>query len=319
MTRPPRPPLPLLGGVSASCVATPPVPRGGLPPWALLLDFLAQRFPKVSRANWAQRMVRGEVLGERGEPLPADAPYRGGQRVFYYRWVEAEPAWPGDAPGAPPQWVEQVIYRDEHLLVVDKPHFMPVSPGGRWIARSLLARLKFKLGLPDLSPLHRLDRETAGVMLLSLNPASRGAYQALFRQREVQKTYHAIAPWKEGRPWPQTVHNRLEESPAFMQMHEVIGEANAHTAINPIKVSASRAWARYELMPLTGKKHQLRAHMAGLGLPLLNDTLYPVLQAEAEPDFGRPLQLLARHIALRCPVRGVGLAFQSRLTLCLPD
>jgi tRNA pseudouridine32 synthase/23S rRNA pseudouridine746 synthase len=335
MTRPARPALPMLNGVSASCVATPPTPRGGAAPWTRMLEFLAQRFPKVSPAAWAERMARGEVLDEAGLPLRPQSPYRGGQRVFYYRWLDDEPPWPFDpdtqlsrqaAPGTAPHgrdlhssFVERVLWRDDHLLVVDKPHFMSVSPGGRHVQQSLLARLRRTLGLSELTPLHRLDRETAGVMLLSIQPNSRDAFQALFRQRRVFKAYHAVAPWHARHSWPQVVHNRLEESKAFMQMHEARGEPNALTRIQPLQVDERRGLALYALEPLTGKKHQLRAHMAGLGLPIVNDTLYPVLQPpSSQPDFQRPLQLLAHRLAFSCPITGQAREFVSQLQLLWP-
>lgn len=337
MTRPPRPALPLLNGISASCVATPPAPRVGPLPWVRLLDFLAQRFPKISHSAWADRMARGEVLDERGKPFAPEAAYPGGQRVFYYRWLDDEPPWPFDsddqpAPGAGcaptvhgpglsqhAPGVERVLWQDDYLLVVDKPHFMSVSPGGRHVQQSLLVRLKKKLGLGELTPLHRLDRETAGVMLLSIQPQTRNAFQALFRQRQVHKVYQAVAPWRAGQRWPQVVHNRLEESEAFMQMRQVAGQPNAQTRIEPLRVDEQAALALYELQPITGKKHQLRAHMAGLGLPIVNDTLYPVLQAAtAAPDFSRPLQLLAQRIAFTCPLSGQPREFVSQLQLLWP-
>jgi tRNA pseudouridine32 synthase/23S rRNA pseudouridine746 synthase len=322
MSRPPRPSLPLLDGVRASCVATPPTPRGRAAPWGLLLDFLAQRFPQVSRADWLARLTRGEVFNEAGRPFAPQAPYPSGQRLFYYRGVAGEPPWPFDGAGAPPEGQEAVLHRDEHLLVVDKPHHMPVSPGGQWVQRSLLVRLQQRLGLGDLSPLHRLDLETAGVMLLSLNPASRGAYQALFRQRRVFKRYEAIAPWRpqqhpEG-TWPLDLQLRLQESAAFMQMQVVPGEPNSHTRVDCLAVNPESGLARYALYPTTGRRHQLRAHMAGLGLPIVNDTLYPVLQPhQTEPDWSRPLQLLATDLEFDDPLTGQARAFQSQRQLAL--
>src|SRR5450830_465561 len=182
MYKPDRPSvLPIRQGVSPSCVA---VPAG---PWPTLLDFLVHRLPKVSREDWVQRMARGDVVCERGQVVTPERPFEHSLRLFYYRELATEPQIPFEVG---------VVYQDEHLLVADKPHFMPVTPGGRYLHETLLVRLKHQLGIATLSPIHRIDRETAGLVLFSVDPTSRGAYQALFREREVGKQYEAIAPWR---------------------------------------------------------------------------------------------------------------------------
>ena len=181
MSRPPRPPhLPLREGVSASCLVAQPGDAG-----ASVLDLLAARLPALSRADWAERLHGGEVLNADGDPLAADAPCRPGQRLYYYRRLHDEPA---------PLHSERIVFQDDWLVVADKPHFMPVTPSGRFVQRSLLVRLKRRLGLPDLSPVHRIDRETAGLVVFAVQPHKRNAYQALFRDRRVQKVYEAVAP-----------------------------------------------------------------------------------------------------------------------------
>jgi tRNA pseudouridine32 synthase / 23S rRNA pseudouridine746 synthase len=221
-----------------------------------------------------------------------------------------------------------VLYRDERLLVVDKPHFLPMAPTGRYARETLLARLQLQLGLDDLVPLHRLDRDTAGVVMFCLQPQARAAYQNLFRDRLVHKTYEALAPW---RPELAEVlrqglerRSRLQTSPAhFMQVIEVDGEPNAITRISVI--AHHGAWAHYRLEPLTGHKHQLRVHMSALGLPLLGDRYYPVMQAERKAlddmadDFSQPLQLLAREIRFEDPFSGQARCFASPARLKLPD
>ncbi|MDM4766509.1 pseudouridine synthase [Pelomonas sp. SE-A7] len=306
MSRPAKPELPLLHGVNASAVAC---PAG---PWLLLLDFLAERLSLVAREDWLARMERGEVLDEQGQVLPAATPYRQGRRVFYYRLLDHEDPIPFEA---------RVLFRDEQLLVVDKPHFLPVTPKGRYVQQTLLVRLQRELGIGTLSPIHRLDRETAGLTLFSLQPAQRDAYQRLFRERLVEKVYEAIAPAPPlDLTLPMNCRSRLveREGEAFMQMQQLPGEPNAETRIAMIETLAG-GLARYELRPRTGIKHQLRAQMNALGLPILGDRIYPVLQpVEDRPDYSRPLQLLARRIAFEDPLSGQPRSFESGMRLMAP-
>lgn len=281
------------------------------PPWPTLLDFLAERLHAVDRDDWARRMARGEVLGDDARALPPDAPFQPGARVYYYRQLDDEPTVPFE---------EAVLFRDAHLLVVDKPHFLPVTPGGRYVQQSLLVRLKNRLGIDALSPIHRIDRETAGLVVFSLRRQDRDAYQALFRERAVHKTYEAIAPHDTATAWPVLRRSRIvEEDAAFFRMTEVPGEANSETRIE--RLQSRGAWARYRLEPLTGRRHQLRVHMNALGLPIAGDQFYPrVLRRphEAE-DFSSPLRLLAKAIAFTDPVTGQTRAFESRRALDWPD
>jgi len=302
MTRPPRPDLPLKDGVSASAVAC---PAG---PWALVVDFLAERLPKVDRADWLDRMARGEVRDAAGAPLAPDARYRAGTRLFYWRWLPSEPVVPFE---------ELIVFQDEHLLVADKPHFLSVTPKGRWIQQTLLTRLVRRTGIATLSPIHRIDRETAGLVVFAIRPGDRDAYQRLFAERAVEKRYEAIAPYRADLALPMTYASRLiEREDAFMQMVEVPGEPNAETRISVIEHGAELG--RYLLEPVTGRKHQLRAHMNALGMPIVGDRIYPQLQPEeAAPDFTAPLQLLAREIAFDDPVTGRAREFRSNRALSL--
>lgn len=293
---------PMRDGVGPSCVVLPSQGQGSM------LDFLAQRLPVVTRDEWLQRMQAGDVVDERGEPVSPGRPFEGSLRVYYYRSLPAEPALP---------FTETVLYQDEHLVVADKPHFMPVTPSGRYLHNTLLVRLKRQLGLPELSPLHRIDRDTAGLVLLSVQQRTRGAYQALFRDKQITKHYDAIAPWREDLVFPREHMSRLEESPQFFRMQEVPGEPNSHTQMQMLEVARSGAWARYRLMPITGKRHQLRVHMAALGLPLRNDPFYPVVNDPPEGDYSRPLQLLARSLEFVDPVLGVPRMFESMQRLSL--
>ena len=292
--------LPVRDGVSPSCVVLPTHGQGSM------LDFLAQRLPVVARDEWRQRMLAGDVVDERGQLVVPGRPFEGGLRLYYYRSLPAEPVLP---------FSEVVLYQDEHLVVADKPHFMPVTPSGRYLHNTLLVRLKRQLGLPELSPLHRIDRDTAGLVMLSVQQRARGAYQALFRDRQITKHYDAIAPWRADVAFPREHVSRLEESPQFFRMQEVPGEPNSHTHMQVLEVAGG--WARYRLSPITGKRHQLRVHMAALGLPLRNDPFYPVVDDPPEGDYSRPLQLLARSLAFVDPVTGAQRVFESQQSLNL--
>ena len=308
---PKNPAIAMREGVSPSCLA---LPRLRHIPWPSLLDHLAERLPRVSRAEWEQRMLAGRVLDESGQPLAPDAPYVNGARIYCWRELAQEAEVP---------FHEQVVFQDEHLVVADKPHFLPVTPGGRYVQQSLLVRLKRRLGLPDLSPLHRIDRETAGLVVFSVRPQDRDAYQRLFRERQVHKAYEAIARWRGDLAWPITRRSHLLEcEDAFYKMREAAAHEgladNSETRIDCVERRG--AWARYRLWPVSGRRHQLRVHMLGLGLPLCGDQFYPtVRRAPGEPeDFAEPLRLLAQTLAFDDPVTGQARRFESGLALAWP-
>lgn len=290
-------------GVPGSCVA---MPHGGR--WATVRAFLAERLPVLDEAGWADRLLRGEVLGPSGEVLGVDARFQPAQLLWYWREPEAEAEIPFEA---------EVLFQDEHIVVADKPHFLPMSPVGRYARWTLLAQLQRQLGLDTLTPIHRLDRETAGVVVFCIRPATRAAYQDLFRQRSVHKQYEALADHRPELDWPQTRRSRIVPSDQHMLMHEVEGAANAETLVEWLE--ARDGTARYRLTPLTGRTHQLRVHMNALGLPLRGDSLYPVMQPApavgAAPDYSQPLQLLARCIRFQDPISGLERCFESRRQL----
>lgn len=291
-------PLPIIDGVSPSSQWLPPGP------WRTLLDFLREEFPRVAAATWISRMARGELVDETGQRLNSASHYRAGACIFYYREVPQEDGIP---------FAEQVLYQDEHVLVVDKPHFLPVIPAGRYLQETLLVRLKRRLGLAELVPVHRLDRETAGVVLFSINAATRGQYTALFRKRQVQKLYEALAPARFDRSLPLTRRSRIVTGEPFFRMKEVVGEPNSETHIEVTdEVSGV---AHYRLRPVTGRKHQLRLHLSALGIPIINDRLYPEVvaakRAAGADDFSAPLKLLARSLAFHDPLSGREHFFES--------
>ncbi len=299
-------PLPTRDGVSASRVA---LPAG---PWHTVFDFLCAHFPAVPSQEWAARFEEGLVLDAHGATLTATEPFTAHTLLHYYRRVPDEPELPFKA---------QVLFQDAHLVVADKPHFMPVTPAGRYVRSSLLVQLKEQLGIDTLSPLHRIDRETAGLVLFSVHPHERDAYQALFRERQVHKVYQAVAPVRHDLTLPLTYRSRLESSAEFFRSHEVAGEPNSETTVRLLKTESIDAKENglYELEPVTGQRHQLRIHMNALGLPIEGDQFYPTVlrgPREAE-DFSRPLQLLAQRIAFTDPLTGEARAFHSAQALRL--
>lgn len=277
------------------------LPRGA---WATVFDALCERFPAIDRATWRNRFARGRVLDATGQPLGMDAAYRVGMEVRYFREVRDEPVIPFEAP---------LLHVDEHLVVVDKPHFLPVTPAGGFVRQTVLARLVEQLGNPELVPLHRIDRGTAGLVLFSANPATRSAYQALFRERHIRKQYEALAPPLPELVFPQVRRSRLVRGEPFFRMREVDGEANSESRIDVIERGVD-AW-RYALEPVTGRKHQLRVHMAALGAAIANEGFYPVLREEGADDYDRPLKLLARSLRFVDPLSGRERVFESRRRL----
>ncbi|MBP6018538.1 MAG: pseudouridine synthase [Burkholderiaceae bacterium] len=272
--------------------------------WATLADFLLERFVHLSPDILLARLARGDIVDEHGVAQRGDSPYLPLRWLWYYRQVPTEAAIPFDLP---------VLFRDRYLVAVDKPHFLASIPGGRYLQETALIRLRRALNMPDLSPIHRLDRDTAGVMLFCADPASRGAYQTLFQSRAVHKEYEAIAPLASQVVLPQVYRSRLQQRAGHFTVQEVPGEHNSETGIDLI---AADVWGHYRLQPVTGRKHQLRAHMAALGIPIRHDMFYPELcQRSDVDDFKRPLQLLARAIAFTDPVSGVARRFESLRTL----
>ena len=288
---------PVIDGLRASRLQLPPGP------WRTVLEALWARFPAIDRGQWLDRMARGRVTDADGHAITPDTAFRAGTEIHYYREVEDEPRIP---------FAETVLFADEHIVVADKPHFLPVTPAGGFVAETLLARLLRRFDNPDLVPLHRIDRATAGLVLFSANPGSRMHYQALFRERRIDKHYEALAPALPGIAFPLARISRLERGEPFFRMREVDGVQNAETRIDVIE-RGNGCW-RYALTPVTGKKHQLRVHMAALGAPIANDAVYPVLCTGME-DFNRPLKLLAKSLAFVDPLSGIERRFESRFSL----
>ena len=290
-------------GVSASRVY---LPAGQA--YLSLLDFFVSNFPHINASEWESRFAEGLVMTQEGEALAASGAYSPNTHLLYFRRLAREPAIPFE---------EQILYQDEHILVADKPHFLPVTPSGLYLHQTLLNRLKKKTGIQTLSPIHRIDRDTAGLVIFSVNPMERAQYQNLFRDRAVKKVYEAVALYSAEliNKLPMTYRSKIQESEHFLQMEEVDGEANTDTYIEVIEVNAP--WATYRLTPGSGKKHQLRCHLNALDIPIRHDQIYPMLTPyqEYDLDFSKPLQLLAKEIHFTDPITSEARIFVSNQEL----
>lgn len=299
-------PLAIKDGVAPSRVWLPPGP------WLEMGAFLIERFPHVSPTNLKQRINQGDIVTSTGKAIEFHSPYQGNQWLWYYRYVPNEVLVPFEMP---------ILYADDQLIAVDKPHFLASTPGGQYLTQTALVRVRQYFNDANITPLHRLDRETAGVLLFCRQPQLRGVYQTLFQEQCIEKTYEAIAVSNTAVEFPLLYRSRLIAPKGQFLMQELPGEPNSET-----RISVRHTWhdsvlgelSYYVLQPSTGRKHQLRMHMLGLGTPILNDSYYPTGQAYLAPDdFSRPLQLLARAIAFKDPISQESRCFVSRQQLAL--
>lgn len=272
-------------------------------PWATIRDHLVERIPKLPVERLDEMLAEQRIVGQDG-PVGADTPFRGGEFIWFHRDLPEEVAVPFEIG---------IVHADDHLVVVDKPHFLATIPRGRHVRETALVRLRRDLDLPELSPAHRLDRVTAGLLMFVVRREHRGAYQTLFRDRKVRKTYHAVARHDPGLALPATVRSRIVKERGTVTAREVPGEPNAETMIELIE--HGHGLGRYRLTPATGRTHQLRVHMSGLGVPILGDRFYPTVRESTLDDFSRPLQLLARTLEFTDPITGAHRRFSSGLGL----
>ncbi|QCQ90213.1 pseudouridine synthase [Rhodococcus sp. SGAir0479] len=316
MTRVPMPsPLPVRNGVGPTRLR---VPTSG--PWATIAEYVVGRFSHLDADDLHRRFDAGEIVGIDGSPIGRGTALGAHQFVWYYRDLPVE---------EPVPFREEILHVDDDLVVIDKPHFLPTTPGGRYLRESALVRLRTRLGNPDLTPIHRLDRATAGLVMFSARPASRGAYQSLFEKRRVTKVYEAVsalppgwdpdAPTLGGHSLPVLYRNHIEARRGELRV--VVDDSRAPNSETLIEVhgtgvsAAGRAVLHTMLRPHTGRMHQLRVHLAALGIGILGDTWYPDLLPEALDDHSLPLQLLARELEFTDPLSGAPRRFVTSRTL----
>ncbi|MGW7367343.1 pseudouridine synthase [Streptomyces sp. NPDC054841] len=307
-------PLAQRDGIDPVRIRLPADPDGT---WRTVRDHLVGRFAGAVGAERVDAMLREERFVSADGPVAAEEPYRAGRYLWFHRDFAAEQRVPFEIG---------IVYRDAHVVIADKPHFLATTPRGRHITETALARLRRDLELPELQPAHRLDRLTAGLVLFVVRPEDRGAYQTLFRDRRVRKEYEAVAPYDPGVALPVTVRSRIEKDRGVQAAREVAGEPNSESRIELLEHrggpghasparSGRQALGRYRLLPATGRTHQLRVHMNALGLPILDDPVYPVVRADGPEDYRRPLQLLARALEFTDPLSGRECRFESGLRL----
>jgi len=302
---PPRSPLPQRHGLDAAWVRTPDTYEGSAPPWGTMREFLMERLP--ARAMVADMLQAGDFVNHAGTPLTGAESYRPHAFVWFHRAL---------APETPAPFPIDVLEVTDRFVVADKPHFMATTPRGAHVIETALVKLRVALDLPELAPAHRLDRLTAGVLVLTTRREYRGAYAGVFQSRGAHKTYEALAPFDPALEFPRTIIGRIEKRRGSLQAELVEGEPNTETLVEVVE--ARDAHARYRLTPTTGKTHQLRVHMASLGLPILGDSLYPTVMDVAPDDFGSPLQLVARHLWFTDPIDETPRDYTSRCELRWP-
>jgi tRNA pseudouridine32 synthase/23S rRNA pseudouridine746 synthase len=276
---------------------------------ATVLEYLIIKFPYIDAQIWRKRINDGKVHYHDGSLLTVQSPFQAQQRVYYYREVESEPSIP---------FKETILFQDQHILVAYKPHFLAVTPGGKYVNECLQNRLRSSTGIETLQALHRLDRVTAGLVIFSVNPDTRNRYHHLFATQQIHKSYQAIAKINDGenligQKWD--IKSRIVPGEPRFRMSVEEGKANSHSEIQCLQQSNRRAL--FELNPVTGKTHQLRVHMQALGWPILNDKYYPQLQPLSADNYSAPLQLLAKELQFIDPVTDHPRCFRSDRNLSL--
>ena len=302
---PPRSPLPQRQGLDAAWLRTPDNDPQVPGQWATMRDFLLDRLPAASPVG--EMLVAGEFVDQSGHPWTGEEAYRPNAFVWFHRSLSPEPVVP---------FAVEVLDADARVVVVDKPHFLATTPRGTHVRESVLVRLRVSLGLPDLAAAHRLDRLTAGVLVLTSHREHRAAYAGVFQTRTVHKTYEALAPFDPALDFPRRVTSRIEKRRGSLQAEVVAGEPNAETLVELVETRGQHA--RYRLTPTTGKTHQLRVQMAALGLPILGDPLYPTVLDVDDHDFTTPLQLIARRLCFTDPIDQAPRDYTSRFALEWP-
>jgi len=268
--------------------------------WQTMFAFLIEHFPNLAAQRWETRMHKNQVMDTHSRAIKRNTPYQSGLHLFYYRELDTEINIPFE---------ESIVYENEHMLIADKPHFLPVMPAGRFLQQTLLVRLRKKLNIEQLNPVHRIDKDTAGLVMFSKQRATRGPYHLLFQQRKIKKYYEAIAPnlaIKQLKPNDTLIHRShlVKSTPFFLMREQDKTESNnkTNTETHISTIQQGKHYSHYRLQPITGKQHQLRVHLAALGMPIVNDSFYPTLKNPAHDDFSQPLQLLAKQLRFKDPI-----------------
>ena len=303
---PPRSPLPQRHGLDAAWLRTPRIGPNEAAPWATMRDFLMARLPQPDLI--VKMLDAGEFVDHAGRPWDGDAPYRSHMDVWFHRPLK---------PEVPLPFPIDVLEVHDRFVVADKPHFMATTPRGAHVQNTALVKLRVQLGLPELTPAHRLDRLTAGVLVFTTRREFRGAYAGVFQSRKALKTYDALAPFDPALEFPRRLVGRIEKRRGSLQAELVAGEPNAETLVELVEVRGT--YAKYRLTPVTGKTHQLRLQMADLGLPILGDSMYPEIMQVEPDDFSSPLQLIARRLSFVDPVDREPREYLSARSLAWPD
>ncbi|SNS40453.1 pseudouridine synthase [Rhodococcoides kyotonense] len=295
-----RAPLPIRNGLGPTRVRMPDEQSS-----STVLGYLTGRFPQD--ADRLREKVAGrEVVDAEGTAIDENTPLVPRADIYLYRDEPVEPVVP---------FPIEILHRDDNLVVIDKPHFLATTPRGAYVARSALVLLRRELDMADLSPAHRLDRLTAGVLIFTARPEARRAYQDLFAQRTVEKEYHAVARFDPNLEFPRTIRSRMIKERGVLRAEEVDGEPNAETRADILETDGVHAL--YRLRPRTGRTHQLRLHMSSLGVPILGDNFYPDFYDVPGDDYSAPLQLLARSIEFVDPFTNERRTFTSTRSLTL--
>lgn len=286
-------PLPVRDGLGPDRIRLPADAAAGT-----IVEFLQAAHPEE---DWSAHLAAGELVDEHGRRVERHTRYQPTRFVYFYREPAAE---------VPVPFPVEVLHREDGLVVVDKPHFLATIPRGAHIRESVVVRLRRELDLPDLVPVHRLDRMTAGVLLCTTDPRWRRPYQELFERQRVHKVYEAVAGYRPDLEFPRVVRSRIVKRHGELTATQSFeGEPNSETRIEVVERRGERA--RYRLFPRTGRTHQLRLHLAGLGAPIVGDNFYPVFRRRAADDFTAPLRLLARELVFTDPLSGVERRFSS--------
>lgn len=307
---------------------------GGRAP-ATIADYLIARFYPNDPQIIHSRFETGEVRLDDGTVPTASSPYAPGERIRYFRELADEPELPSDMP---------VLYEDEHVLAIDKPHFLPTTPRGSYIAQTALTKLRVREGNPLLIPIHRLDRPTAGVLLFAKTVQARRPFQMMFQHRLVSKTYRAVAPVPADPTAAEQalsaeglrVRSHIQKVRDVLQVRQLSETECVARGVEPNTLTTARIletftpdpaeaeawgvepgcpWGLYDLAPHTGKTHQLRAHLNLLGAPILGDVLYPRVLPDGPDRSEHPLQLLAYTLSFEHPITGEPISLRSGRTL----